>query len=207
MEPCNVLSYAVPGKGNVVRLYSLDKQDVLSHLTATYRDSGELYCVELRDGEDVLLVYLHCLDANDAKAEILDFAEQSAEQIAEVLLKSHEKVFRLFIEHFYDGESFDFAAKIATEADWQTVLDNAVERAGDRANDPRFAQMLMNHSGNYPHKNRVPCDTHTIRIMLQCAPCDLYEFVVRKMTERIKARVIPQLNKTDDFQFIVSEYD
>ena len=65
----------------------------------------------------------------------------------------------------------------------------------------------MRYSGNYPHEKRVPCDTHTIGIMLQCAPCDLLDYVIQEMTERIKAQVVPKLDKTDDFQFIVSEYD
>ncbi|MCR4646956.1 MAG: hypothetical protein K5695_16380 [Oscillospiraceae bacterium] len=207
LEPCDILSYTVPGKGTTVRLYDLKKQAVLENLTATYRDTGELYCVELRKGEDVTLVYLHYLDENDARAEVLDFAEQSAAQIADALLQCHEKVFRLFIEYFYDGESFDYAAKIATEADRQTLLANVSERAKKRMNDPKFVQMLLNNSGDYPYENRVPCDTYTIGIMLQCAPCDLFGFVIQEMTERIKAQVVPQLNKSDDFRLIVSEYD
>ena len=43
--------------------------------------------------------------------------------------------------------------------------------------------------------------------MLQCAPCDLLNFVIQEMTERIKANVVPKLDKTDDFQFIMAEYD
>jgi hypothetical protein len=207
LEPCEIVSYSVPGKSNVVRLYNLEEQFVLDHLTTTYRETGELYCVELRGDEDVALVYLHYLDENDAKAEVLDFAEQSAAQISEELLQCHDKVFRLFIEHFYDGESFDYAAKIVTDADRQALLANPGERAAKRMSNPRFVQMLLNNSGNYPHEKRVPCDTHTIGIMLQCAPCDLLDYVIQEMTERIKAQVVPKLDKTDDFQFIMAEYD
>ena len=206
-EPCEIVSYTVPGKGTSVRLYNLKEQFVLEHLTATYRETGELYCVELRSDENVTLVYLHYLDENDAKYEVLDFAVQSAAQIAEELLQCLDKVFRLFIEHFYDGESFDYAAKIVTDADRQALLATPGERAAKRMSDPRFVQMLLNNSGNYPHEKRVPCDTYTIGIMLQCAPCDLLDFVIQEMTERIKAQVVPKLNKTDDFQLIVSEYD
>ena len=202
-DPSDILSYRVSKERNTVRLYSIPKQDILNYLTATYRSSGELYCVELRNGDDVLLVYLHFLDAEDAKAEVLDFAEQSASMIADELLCCREKVFRLFIENFYDGESFDYAAKIATESDRKTLIASA----GDRADDPKFLRMLVNNSGNYPYDNRIPCDSHTIGIMLQCAPCPLYEFVVNEMTKRIRERVVPLLDKTDDFQFIASEYD
>ena len=59
LEPCEIVSYSVPGKSNVVRLYNLEEQFVLDHLTTTYRETGELYCVELRGDEDVALVYLH----------------------------------------------------------------------------------------------------------------------------------------------------
>ena len=170
----------------------------MNYLTATYRSSGELYCVELRNGEDVTLVYLHYLDAEDAKAEILDFAEQSAAMISDELLCCRDKVFRLFIEHFYDGESFDDAAKIATEEDRKTLLASA----GDRAEDPKFLQMLINNSGNYPYDNRIPCDSHTIGIMLQCAPCALYEFVVNEMTKRIRERAVPYLIKQMIFSLL-----
>ena len=207
LEPCEIVSYTVPKQNNVVRLYNLEEQFVLDHLTATYRETGELYCVELRNDEDVTLVYLHYLDENDARAEVLDFADQSAAQIAEEHLRCRDKVFRLFIEHFYDGESFDYAAKIVTDADRQALLANPGERAEKRMSNPKFVQMLLNDSGNYPHEKRVPCDTHTIGIMLQCAPFDLFGFVIQEMTERIKAQVVPKLDKTDDFQFIVSEYD
>ena len=207
LEPCEIVSYTVPKQNHVVRLYNIDKQDVQKYLTATYRETGELYCVELRRDEDVTLVYLHYRDENDARAEVLDFAEQSAAQIAEELLQCHDKVFRLFIELFYDGESFDYAAKIVTDADRQALLANPGERAAKRMSNPRFVQMLLNNSGNYPHEKRVPCDTHTIGIMLQCAPCDLLNFVIQEMTERIKANVVPKLDKTDDFQFIMAEYD
>ena len=203
LESYDVVSYIVPGQGNEIRLYDLKKQDILNYLTITYRNNGELYCVELRDGEEVLLVYLHYLNVEDAKAEVLDFAEQSASLIAEELLRCHESVFRLFIEYFYDGESFDYAAKIATETDWKTLLTSV----NKRADDPKFIQMLMNNSGNYPRENCIQCDRHTIKIMLQCAPCDLHDMVVNEMTERIRERVVPLLNKTDDFRFIVSEYD
>ena len=202
-ESFDILSYRVPKQKNTVRLYSIPKQDIMNYLTATYRSSGELYCVELRNGENVLLVYLHYLDAEDAKAEVLDFAEQSAAMISDELLSCREKVFRLFTEHFYDGESFDFAAKIATDEDRKALIASA----GDRAKDPKFLQMLINNSGDYPYNNRIPCDSHTIGIMLQCAPCALYEFVVSEMTKRIRERVVPLLDKTDDFQFIASEYD
>ena len=202
-ESYNILTYEVPNRGNKVRLYELEKHDVLAHLTATYRESGELYCVEMRDGEDVLLVYLHYLDENDAKAEVLDFAEQSAALITKELLERREKLFRLFIEWFYDGESFDYAVKPATEADKQALI----ESAGKRAEDPEFLRMLLNNSGDYPYENRIACDDHTIGIMLQCAPCPLFETVVSEMTERIRERALPLLDKTDDFQFIVSEYD
>ena len=94
-------------------------------------------------------------------------------------------------------ESFDYAAKIVTDADRQALLANPGERAAKRMSNPRFVQMLLNNSGNYPHEKRVPCDTHTIGIMLQCAPCDLLDYVIQEMTERIKAQVVPKLDKTD----------
>ena len=59
LEPCKIVSYTVPGQSNVVRLYNLEEQYVLDYLTATYRETGELYCVELRNDGDVTLVYLH----------------------------------------------------------------------------------------------------------------------------------------------------
>lgn len=205
---CDILSYNTPKDGIEVRLYSkigfmLTEQLLQEGLCATYSEDGMLKYVEVTQGEDVRLVYIGYRDDEDARAEILDFAEQSAENISSELLRFNKKAARLFIEYFYDGEGVDFAVKLADEADVQAVLDSL----GARANQPDFAAYAVNNSGNYPNENRIECDRETLRIMLQCAPCALWDTAVTALTAGIKARVIDKLDKTDDFQFIAEEYD
>ncbi len=202
-EPSDTISYTVPCTGREVRLHRLSKSYILEHLTANYRENGGLYCVEIRDGDDVSLVYIHYLDEEDARNEIGEFIFLSSLQITKQLSERKDKMFRLFIEYFYNGENFDLAAVTASEKDKEALLASA----GKRTEKPAFVNMLLNNSGNYPRENRIECDSHTISIMLRCSPCDLHEMVVNETAAFLKKRLVPKLDKTDDFKFIVSEYD
>lgn len=207
----DILSYHTPKDGAEVRIYSsvgfmITEQMIRDGLSATYHDDGMLKYVELTQGDHVRLVYIGYRDDEDAKAEILDFAEQSAEIISDELLSSSKKAARVFIEYYRD-ENIDFAAKIADEAEVQAVIDSL----GERADQPDFAAYAVNNSGNYSNENRIECDRHTLNIMLLCAPRgignELMDLAIDTMIAGIKARVTDQLDKTDDFQFIAEEYD
>lgn len=195
----DVLSYHTPEQGIEVQLYStagfmMTEQVIKDGLSAVYDDDGQLNYVVLAQGDAVRLVFISYRDDAAAKREVLGFAEKNADMISEQLLRRKEKAARLFIEYYKDTEGFDFAVKFATAADKQAVIDSYGEDAADG-------------SGNYPSGNRIECDKKTFQIMLLCAPCELMDMAIATMIEGIKMRVIDKLDKTDDFRFIVEDYD
>ncbi len=116
-------------------------------------------------------------------------------------------VARLFIEYYGATEGFDFAAKIGTVKDKQTVIDSLSEKVKQRG----LGKMVVDNSGNYPNTNRIACDRYTIEIMLLCSSLEicncLMDMAINVMIDNIKNKVIDSLNKLDDFKFIVSKYD
>ncbi len=204
---CGVLTYSVPEYGTKVRLYNITEQIIQNTLFATYDDCGCLKYLELIKDDEIRLVYINFTDSENAKEEIVDFAVQSADIISNELIKCKDKVARLFVEYFCDGESVDFAAKIGTVADKQAVIDSLSERAKKQG----LEKSVINNCGDYPYKNRIECDNNTLGIMLLCAmPCqysELFDLAVDIMTEHIKNNVIDAIDKSDDFKFISSQYD
>lgn len=204
---CAVLSYSVPNDGTEVRLYNVTEQLIHDGLFATYDNSGQLKYVELIQDDDIGLVFINYIDNEDAKNEVLDFAEQSADIISNELIKCKDKVARLFIEYYKEIEGFDFAAKIGTVADKQAAIDSLSERARQRG----FEKMVVDNSGDYPNENRIECDRHTLEIMLLCATreirSELLDLAIDVMINRIKNSVIDVIDKSEDFKFIAAEYD
>lgn len=200
-----VCSYSVPYYGTEVRLYGITEQIIRDALFATYDDNGQLKYIEIVSNDEVRLIYIHFLDNECAKEEILDFAAQSASIISNELIACKEKVARLFIEYFYDGEAVDFAAKIGTVADKQAIIDRL--SGGDGQHDLE----IVDNCGDYPFKNRIECDTNTFSVMLLCAApefrSELFGLAVDIMEKYIKDKVVDVLDKSSDFKFIVSEYD
>lgn len=203
----NDLSYNVPVGGNEVRLYNISYTPPEEYLYATYNSEGTLKYAEMIDGDDVRLVYIGYTDDDDARAEVTDFAEQSADIISEELLKRREKAARLFIEYYRDTESFDFAAKTAAESEVRELLESLPKEK----RNPRFDAMVINNSGNFPNENRISCDRDTISVMLRCAPHKIYtelmDTAIKIMSEKIQNTVVNALEKTDDFRTIAEEYD
>lgn len=203
----NILSYYTPNSNTEVRLYDVSEQSLKNDMYVTYNHSGILKYVELLHGDEVRLLFINYLDENEAKSEILDFAEQSADIISNKLLQCKDLVARLFIEYYKDYEGFDFAAKIGTVKDKQAIIDSLTEKSQQSGPE----KTVVDNSGDYPNENRIACDRHTIEIMLFCSPVeirnDLLDMVISVMTDNIKNKVIDRLNKSDDFKCIVSEYD
>ena len=203
----DVLTYTVPYHGNEVKLYQVDKQQLEENTKVTYDEDGVLLYVEITDGDEVRLIYIHLPDDDTARFEVRDFAEQSAKQISDELLKFRGKAARLFVEYYKSADSFDFAAKLCTHEDMQAVLDSLNERAIARGLD----KTAVDGSGNYPQDKRIECDSYTLCVMLQCASDgvrgELLETVIRTMTEGIRERTADALDKTYDFKFIAAEYD
>lgn len=206
-EEYDILSYFVPKYRKEVQLYNITEQLIQNYLYATYNDSGQLKYVELIQDDNVRLLFISYIDDADARAEVLDYAKQSADIISGELLKCKEKVSRLFIEYYAEVGAIDFAAKIGTVAEKQSLID----RLGTKANQRDFVRMVTDNSGNYPHKNRIECDRNTLDIMMLCAnPAiqeELFNTAIDVMTDMIRDNVVDKLDKSDDFKFIAEEYD
>lgn len=204
-EQFDILSYFTPNDNTEIRLYNVSEQAMQNDIYVTYSNTGQLKYVELIHNDEVRLLFINYLDDNDAKSEILDFAEQSADIISNELLKCKDMVARLFVEYYRAAEGFDFAAKIGTVKDKQTVIDSLSEKAKQRG----LGKMVVDNSGDYPNTNRIECDRDTIEIMLLCSSSkiSLMDMAINVMIDNIKNKVIDSLNKSDDFKFIVSEYD
>ncbi|MDE7097855.1 MAG: hypothetical protein K2O60_01740 [Ruminococcus sp.] len=206
-EKFDILSYFVPKYKTEVRLYNITEQLLQDCLYATYNDTGQLKYVELIQGDDIRLMFISYIDDADEKAEVLDYAEQSADIISNELLKCRDKVSRLFIEYYREVEGFDFAAKIGTVADKYALIKSL----GDRAKQCSFVESVIDNSGDYPHENRIECDRDTLDIMILCAnpniQLELLDMAIDVMTNIIKNNVVDKLDKADDFKFIAEEYD
>lgn len=107
---------------------------------------------------------------------------------------------RIFIEKFYDGEAVDIAAKTATAEEVQAVID---EYDGEIA--------AADNSGNFPLENRIGLACETLGVMLMCADGllrnRLFDKAVETFAERVRSRVLKKGEFTEDFRFIVEEYD
>lgn len=191
--------YIVPKYDREVIIYEKlgDNNPVV---TATYDSNGVIKHIELQRNNRKELMYINFPDRETAKENIWQYSCYWGDRISEKILERKEKISRLFIEHFYDGQAVDFAAKIGTPKDMQDIF----ARYGDGSD-------TIDNSGDYPYENRIESDNDTLGIMLLCIDSkfagELYGFAVYVMTERIKNSVLDKIDKTDDFKFIDAEYD
>lgn len=208
---CDVFRYIVPKYNEEVRIYGVPKNPVF---IATYDSNGIIKHIELHRENKIELVYINFKDNEHAKENIWQYSCFWGDRISEKILEHKEKVSRLFIDYFYDGQSVNFLVNIYTPEDVQKVIDDYnkyIESKGK--NYKRRDYPVEDSSGNYPDypNNSIVPDIETLRIMLLCAEeffsCELYGFSVYVMTERIKENVLDKIDKTDDFKFIAEEYD
>ena len=194
---CDIFRYIVPKYDREVRIYGVNENHVFM---ATYDNVGVIKHIELKREKRTELVYINFKDNEHAKENIWQYSCFWADRISEKILERKEKISRLFIEHFYDGQAVDFAAKTGTPEDMQNIF----AQYGDGSD-------AIDNSGDYPFENRIEADNDTLRIMLSCTDngfdCELYGFSVYVMTERIKENILEKLDKTDDFKFLDAEYD
>ena len=198
---CDVFRYIVPKYNEEVRIYGVPKNPVF---TATYDSNGVIKHIELQRENKIELVYINFKDNEHAKENIWQYSCFWSDRISEKILEHKEKVSRLFIDYFYDGESVNFLVNIYTPEDVQKVIERTSAKYGHPADDNSAEYP------DYPNNSIVP-DIETLRIMLLCAEeffsCELYGFAIYVMTERIKETVLDKIDKTDDFKFIAEEYD
>jgi len=194
---CDVFRYIVPKYDREVRIYEVKENHVF---TATYDNDGVIKHIELRRDNSTELVYINFKDNEHAKENIWQFSCFWGDWISKKILERKEKIARIFIGHFYDGEAADIYVDAYTPEDVQKVLDKY-------NNDNNSADKW----GNYPHTEEILPDNDTLRIMLLCTDenfaSDLYGFAVYIITDRIKENVIDKIDTTDDFKLILKEHD
>lgn len=199
-EEHELLTYEVPGYGNEARIYTVPKDQMPDGLSIVYGDSGNLGRVELAEAGCSRLIYIQFQDDKEAKECLLHFAENQLEHVFADITGKKQKLARLFLESFYDGEAVEIAVRTATQEEMKAVID---AEGGDPA--------AADNAGNYPLENLIMFDNETLGVMLLCTDCDfqdaLFEMAVEMFEEQIRQRLLDKIEKTDDFQLIREEID
>lgn len=199
-EKYQLLTYDTPLEGNEVRVYTVPRAQMPNGLTTVYDDTGTLDKVKFSDGERTRLIYIWFKNINKSKSVVLKYVKEQADKMSEAIIGRKQKLARLFIDKFYDGEAVDIAVKTATAEEMQAVINkyDGELRTAD-------------NSGNYPIENRITLDREALGVMLMCTSgifrSMLFGKAAETFEERIKKRVLDKIDKTDDFKFICDEYD
>ena len=189
----DIVMYDVPYlEYNTVRLYAIPKAALDATLTASYSESGRLKRVTAVIGGKETLIYIGYESASEAVSEISAFAKANAERILTQISDCKEKVARLFIEYFNDGEYMDYHVKLGTNEEKISLPRDCVDSCGD-----------------YRSEN-IKGDNDALKVMISCADNDEYDYfelAVDIMTGLIREKSLPMLNMTKDFKLICAEYD
>ena len=192
-----LLTYNVPLYGGEARLYTVPRNLMPEALTAVYDNNGDIEKVML---SGTRLLYIYFKNVMVPERVILKFVKAEADRIANAVIERKQTFARIFVEKFYDGEAADIAAKTATAEEVQAVIDEYDKDAA-----------AADNSGNFPIENRLALESETLGVMLMCAGGllrnRLFEKAVETLAERVKSKVLKKSKTTDDFQFIVEEYD
>lgn len=198
-EEYEILSYDEPKSENTINIYSVP-QEAAPNTKAVYDNNGELERLELVDKDKMRLVYIRYINMKASHDNVYGFVKKQAKKLAKAIIKRNERLARLFIESFYDGDAVDIAVKTATPEEMQTVID---ENDGDVDS--------ANYSGNYPVESRIQIDLDTFRVMLLCSHKDyrdtLFAVSCVNIREYIEKHVLDNIDKTEDFKFICEAYD
>ncbi|MDE6426463.1 MAG: hypothetical protein K2K89_10080 [Ruminococcus sp.] len=207
---CEIFRYIVPEHDEEVRIYGVSENPVFM---ATYDSDGVIKHIELHRENRIELVYINFKDNEHAKENIWQYSCFWGDWISEKILERKEKISRLFIDYFYDGQSVNFLVNTYTPEDVQKVIDDYnkyMESKGEKYKK-RLDYHVEDRSGNYYRDRDIIPDIETLRIMLLCTDNgfagELYGFAVYVMTDRIKNNVLDKIDKTEDFKFIAEEYD
>ena len=194
---CDIFRYIVPKYDREVRIYGVKENHVFA---ATYDSDSIIKHIELKREKRTELVYINFKDNEHTKENIWQYSCFWGDRISEKILERRQKIARIFIGYFYDGEAAGFYVNAYTPKDVQKVLDKY-------NNDNNSADKLE----NYSHTEEILPDNNTLRVMLLCTDenfaGDLYGFAVYVITNRIKENVLDKIDRTDDFKLILKEHD
>lgn len=199
-ENHQMLTYNVPMYENAARIYTVPNNLIPNGLTAVYGDSGELEKVELTEAQCTRLIYIWFKNIKASEKGVLKFVKEQADKMSAEIIRKKQKLARLFLGTFYDGEAVEIAIKTATEEEVKTVIDKY-------DGNPNTAD----NSGNYPAGNLIMLDDEPLAVMLMCTNCDfqnmLFGLAVSAVEKRIKSRILNKVDMTDDFRLILEEGD
>ncbi len=192
-----LLTYNVPLYGGEARLYTVPRELMPEALTAVYDGNGDIEKVML---SGTRLLYIYFKNVMVPERVILKFVKAEADRVSDTIMKRKQTLARIFFEKFYDGEAVDIAAKTATAGEVQAVID---KYDGDVT--------VADNSGDFPIENRLALEYEALGVMLMCADGllrnRLFEKAAETFVARVKSRVLKKIETTEDFKFIVEEYD
>lgn len=196
----DIVTYRLPDRkyGGEIRLYQIRKERLDNTLQGVYDANENLKMLTInKDGKEAIL-YIHYEDASDTKQIVEAFAKENAKAILGKLALCKEKVSRLFVEYFNDGEYMDFHAKIGTESE-----KNALQEKYPQYKD------IGDSCGDYRSEN-LAGDNGKLAILISCADNDeddYFQLAVDIMTQMIEEEGAALLDKAEDFKFLCQEYD
>lgn len=194
---CDMFRYIVPKYDREVHMYEVSGN---YDFMATYDSDGVIKHIELKREKRTELVYINFKDNEHAKENIWQYSCFWGDRISKEILERQEKIARIFIGYFYDGEAAWQCVDAYTTEEVQKVLDKY-------NNDNNSADNCY----NYSHDEEILPDNDTFRIMLLCTDEDyvneMFEFAVYSMAERIKNNVLEKVDVSEDFKVILKEHD
>ncbi|MDE6501233.1 MAG: hypothetical protein K2L10_04045 [Ruminococcus sp.] len=198
---CDVFGYILPEHYWEVDIYNVPENPVF---TATYDSDGVIKHIELHRKDRTDLVYIHFHNNEHAKEIVYKYSCYWGDWISEKILERKEKIARLFIDYSADYFSPSILVNAYTPEDVQETIERTIAKFG-KSYDDYSADYY-----NYPNDSIVP-DSEILRIMMMCTDenfcCELYDFVISSITERIKNNVLDKIDKADNFKLILSDWD
>lgn len=196
----DIVTYRLPDRkyGGGIRLYQISKELLDNTMQGIYDANGNLKMLTIqKDGKEAIL-YIRYDGGADTKQVVEAFAKENAKAILEKIALCKEKVSRLFVEYFNDGEYMDFHAKIGTEAEKMALQKKypQYKDIGDSCGDYR-AEILAG-------------DNDKLAILISCADNDeddYFQLAVDIMTQMIEEEGAALVDKAADFKFMRQEYD
>lgn len=199
-EEQQILEYNEPESYDTVSIYSVSENAVKDTLKAVYDGNGELERLELVDKDQTRLIYIRYVNMKASHDSVYGFIKKQQKKLTKAIIKRNEKLARIFIETFYDGDAVDIAVKTVTPEEMQAVID---ENGGDVES--------ADYSGNYPVESRIQIDLDTFRVMLLCSREDyrdtLFAVSCVNIADYIEKHVLDSIDRTEDFKFIREAYD
>lgn len=198
---CGTLySYIVPKYKEEVVIYEQTLNDN-PRLTVTYGNDGVIKYIKLYRLNRTELAYINFPDKETATQIIRKFSEYGGDQISREIIERNEKIARIFIGYFYDGDAVGYCVNVYTPEDVQEVLDKY----------NNYDETYWCSSYSHDKEIMIYDYNDALRIMLLCSDEDyvteLFELSLYTIIERIKENVLEKIDKTDDFKLIIDQLD